>query len=170
MTEFEYKLELAKRAVTKGKLSRRDFTKFALAGGISLGAANTLFIGAARAEAKPGGHFRAGLGHGNTTDTFDPATFAHGLNFGWGRSLTGANLTRVDAKNAVVPYLAESFEPSDGAKKWVFKIRKGVTFHNGKTVTADDVVGTINYHMGPDSKSSGKAYLGAVEVGKGRWP
>ena len=79
MTEFEYKLELAKAAVTKGKLSRRDFTKFALAGGLTLTSANALFVRAAKAQAKPGGHFRAGLGHGATTDTFDPATWAHGM-------------------------------------------------------------------------------------------
>jgi peptide/nickel transport system substrate-binding protein len=162
MTEFEYKLGLAQRAVTRGKLSRRDFIQFAVASGMTLSAAGTLFSVAARAEAKPGGHFRAGLGHGNTTDTFDPATWAHGMNFGWGRSLSGATLTRTDQKGNVTPYLAESMEPSDGAKKWIFKLRKGVTFHNGKTVTADDVVATFNYHNGPDSKSAGKAYLGAV--------
>ena len=50
---------------------------------------------------------------------------------GWG---TMANsLTEVDAKGNIMPDLAESFEPSDGAKTWVFKLRKGVTFHNGKT-------------------------------------
>ena len=163
MTEFEFKLAQAKQAATMGKVSRRDFVKFAVAGGMTIFAADALFIKAARAQAKPGGHFRAGLGHGNTTDTFDPATFAHGMNFGWGRSLTGATLTRVDQKGGVVPWLAESYEPSDGAKKWVFKIKKGVTFHNGKTLTADDVVGTINYHNGPDSKSAGKAYLGGVK-------
>ena len=128
MTEFEYKLELAKKAVTKGKLSRRDFTKFALAGGLSLTVADSLFIRAARAEAKKGGHFRVGLGHGATTDTFDPATWAHGMNFAWGKGLTGAPLVRIDQKGGVVPYLADSFEPSDGAKKWVFKIKKGVKF------------------------------------------
>jgi peptide/nickel transport system substrate-binding protein len=170
MTEFEFKLEMAKKAVTRGKLSRRDLMQYAMAGGMTLAAAGTLFTSAARAQAKPGGHFRAGLGHGNTTDTFDPATWAHGLNFGWGRSLSGATLTRVDQKNNVVGYLAESFEPSDGAKKWVFKIRKGVTFHNGKSLTADDVVGTINYHNGPDSKSAGKAYLGGVESVKADGP
>jgi peptide/nickel transport system substrate-binding protein len=170
MTEFEFKLEQAKAAVTRGKLSRRDFVKFAMAGGVSVIAAEGLFLKAARAQAKPGGHFRAGLGHGNTTDTFDPATWAHGMNFGWGRSLSGATLTRVDQKGAVVPYLAESYEPSDGAKKWVFKIRKGVTFHNGKTLTADDVVATINYHNGPDSKSAGKAYLGGVASVKADGP
>ena len=47
-----------------------------------------------------------------------------------------------------MPDLAESFEPSDGAKKWVFKLRKGATFHNGKTVTADDVVASILHHTG----------------------
>jgi peptide/nickel transport system substrate-binding protein len=170
MTEFEFKLEMAKKAVTRGKLSRRDFMQYAMAGGMTLAAAGTLFTSAARAEAKSGGHFRAGLGHGATTDTFDPATWAHGMNFGWGRSLTGATLVRVDQKGNTVPYLAESMEPSDGAKKWVFKIRKGATFHNGKTVTSDDVVATMNYHTGPDSKSAGKALLAAVTSVKADGP
>ena len=39
------------------------------------------------------------------------------------------------------------------------KLKKGITFHNGKTLTADDVVATINYHTGKDSKSPAKAVL-----------
>jgi peptide/nickel transport system substrate-binding protein len=170
MTEFEYKLELAKKAVTKGKLSRRDFMQYAMAGGMTLAAAGTLFTAAARAEAKPGGHFRAGLGHGATTDSFDPARFANGMDFAWGKSLTGAPLVRINAKGGVDPYLAESVESSDGAKKWVFKLRKGVTFHNGKSLTADDVVGTINYHNAADSKSPAKAYLTGVASVKADGP
>jgi peptide/nickel transport system substrate-binding protein len=162
MTEFEYKLELAKKAVTRGKLSRRDFMQYAMAGGMTLATAGSLFTTAARAQAKPGGNFRVGLGHGSTTDSFDPARFASGLDFSWGKGLSGAPLVRINPKGAVEPYLAESVEPSDGAKKWVFKLRKGVTFHNGKALTADDVIGTINYHNGPDSKSPGKAYLTGV--------
>ena len=162
MTEFEFKLGLAQKAVTRGKLSRRDFVQFAVASGMTLSAAGVLFSTAARAEAKPGGHFRVGLGHGATTDTFDPATWAHGMNFAYGKGLMGAPLVRIDPKGNVVGYLAESMEPADGAKKWVFKIRKGVTFHNGKTVTSNDVVGSLNYHTGPDSKSPGKAYLANV--------
>ena len=72
------------------------------------------------------------------------------------------SLTEIDAKGNVVPDLAESFEPSDGAKKWVFKLRKGATFHNGKTVTADDVVASIRHHMGQDSKSAAKSLLEPV--------
>ncbi len=170
MTEFEYKLELAKKAVARGKLSRRDFMQYAMAGGMTLATAGTLFSAAARAEAKPGGHFRAGLGHGATTDSMDPARFANGMDFAWGKGLSGAPLVRINPKGGVEPYLAESFEPSDGAKKWVFKLRKGVTFHNGKTLTADDVVGTINYHNGADSKSPGKAYLTGIASVKADGP
>jgi peptide/nickel transport system substrate-binding protein len=166
MTEFEFKLELAKKAVTRGKLSRRDFMQYAMAGGMTMAAAGSLFTTAARAQAKPGGNFRAGLGHGATTDSFDPATWAHGMNYAWGKGLSGAQLVRIDQKANVVPYLAESFEPADGAKKWVFKIRKGATFHDGSTVTSQHVVDTINYHIGPDSKSPGKALLGGVSAVK----
>ena len=31
-------------------------------------------------------------------------------------------------------HVAEVFEPADGAKKWIIKLRKGITFHNGKTL------------------------------------
>jgi peptide/nickel transport system substrate-binding protein len=170
MTEFEYKLELAKKAVTRGKLSRRDFIQYAMAGGMTLASAGSLFTTAARAQAKPGGHFRAGLGHGSTTDKFDPANFASGMDFAWGKGLTGAPLVRINQKGGVDPYLAESFEPSEGATKWVFKIRKGVTFHNGKSLTSEDVLATINYHNGPDSKSPGKAYLTGVKSVKADGP
>ena len=70
---------------------------------------------------------------------------------GWGSA--GNSLTEVDAKGNVTPDLAESFEPSDGATKWVFKVRKGVTFHNGKTVTANDVVASFRHHMGERIRS-----------------
>ena len=55
-----------------------------------------------------------------------------------------------------MPDLAESFEPADDAKTWVFKIRKGVTFHNGKTVTADDVVASYRHHMGAGFEVGGQ--------------
>ncbi len=44
----------------------------------------------------------------------------------------------------------------------VFKLRKGVTFHNGKPVTAEDVVASFTHHRGADSKSAAKSLLEAV--------
>ena len=99
-----------------------------------------MFVNAARAEPKKGGTFRMGMGHGATTDSLDPATYPDQLPAPSAGARSGNSLTEMDAKGEVVPDLAESFEPGDDAKKWVFKLRKGVTFHNGKTVTADDVI------------------------------
>lgn len=46
---------------------------------------------------------------------------------------------------AIEPALATSWAPSDGDPNvWVFNLREGVTFHNGETFDAEDVVFTIN--------------------------
>jgi peptide/nickel transport system substrate-binding protein len=170
MSEFETKLKLVKALAGKGKISRRDFMNFAIAAGFTAATANTMFATAARAEPKKGGIFKLAVGHGQTTDSLDPATWSNGFTFAFGKSLMGAPLVQVDTKNTAQPHVAESFEPTDGAKKWVFKLRKGITFHNGKTLNADDVVATINYHIGPDSKSPAKSVLSSVTSVKADGP
>lgn len=51
------------------------------------------------------------------------------------------------------PELAESFELADDGLSGVFKIRQGVKFHNGKTMTATDVVASLERFRGlGDSK------------------
>jgi peptide/nickel transport system substrate-binding protein len=143
----------------KGRMGRRDFIQFGLALGLSATSASTLFSKAARAEPKKGGIFRIALGSGATTDTLDPATYPDTFNglFGWG-SLR-SSLTEVAADGSIVGDVAESFEPGDDAKTWVFKLRKGVEFHNGKSVDAADVVASINHHRGEESKSAAKSLL-----------
>ena len=163
MNEFEMKMKLAQKAVGLGKLSRRDFMQFAIASGMTIASANLMFATAARSEPKKGGIFKIGVGHGQTTDSLDPATWSNGFTFGFGKSIMGAPLVQVDSKNVAQPHVAESFEPADGAKKWIFKLRKGIVFHNGKALTADDVVATINYHIGADSKSPAKSVLSNLE-------
>src|SRR5262245_818342 len=162
MSESMEKLKLAEKLAGRGKVSRRQFVQLALAAGFTAAAAETLFVKAARAEPKKGGSFRMGVGHGATTDSLDPATYPDQFTgtMGWGA--IGNSLTEMNAKGEIEPDLAESFEPGDDAKKWIFTIRKGVTFHNGKNVTADDVVASYRHHMGKDSKSAAKSILTAV--------
>ncbi len=162
MSESMEKLKLAEKLVGRGKVSRRQFVQLALAAGFTATAAQTMFVKAARAEPKKGGSFRMGVGHGATTDSLDPATYPDQFTgtMGWGA--TGNSLTEMNAKGEIEPDLAESFESADDAKKWIFTIRKGVTFHDGKNVTADDVIASYRHHMGPDSKSAAKSILSAI--------
>jgi peptide/nickel transport system substrate-binding protein len=72
-------------------------------------------------------------------------------------------LSEVDEHGRLVPVLAESWDVKPGAADWVFKIRRGPTFHNGKELTAADVVYSINHHRGKDSKSAAKALLSPIK-------
>ena len=49
------------------------------------------------------------------------------------------NLLSRDAKGNLIPMLAERWEVLDGGRTWKFHLRKGVRFHNGAEVTAEDV-------------------------------
>jgi peptide/nickel transport system substrate-binding protein len=53
-----------------------------------------------------------------------------------------------------VPELLESWEAKPGAAEWVFTLRQGVTFHNGKALTVEDVIYSINLHRGETSSAA----------------
>jgi peptide/nickel transport system substrate-binding protein len=147
---------------TTGRVSRREFVQFAIGAGLTVAAAQAIFTEAIAATPKRGGSPRFGLAHGATTDTLDPGSFpdtATQVPF-WGSMSNG--LTEVDAKGNITPDLVESMEPANGAKTWVFRLVKGVTFHNGKDLTPADVIASYRFHMGPDSKSAVKSLLKAV--------
>jgi peptide/nickel transport system substrate-binding protein len=162
MNKFPAHLNWTAPFIKAGKMSRREFVQLGLAAGLAASSATTLFSEAAKAQAKKGGLMRAAIGQGGATDSLDPATWGGNFYTTELSGCTGNMLAEVDPTNSVVPALAESFEPSDGAKTWAFKLRKGVTFHNGKTMTAKDVVATYNYHRNESSKSAQKALLSSI--------
>src|SRR5216684_5545933 len=49
------------------------------------------------------------------------------------------NLLSRDAKGNLIPMLAERWEVLDGGRTWKFHLRKGIRFHNGSELTAEDV-------------------------------
>jgi peptide/nickel transport system substrate-binding protein len=49
------------------------------------------------------------------------------------------NLLSRDAKGNLIPMLAERWQVLDGGRTWKFHLRKGVRFHNGMELTAEDV-------------------------------
>ena len=137
-----------------GLLSRRDFLGRALALGASAALGNTLLLGAEALAAetpRSGGTLRLGLGGGSTTDSLSPLSWTDSVMIDVGFGVFN-NLVENSAENLPVPELAEKFEPKPGAKEWIFTLRKGVMFHNGKEFDADDAIYSLNLHRG-DSKS-----------------
>jgi ABC-type transport system substrate-binding protein len=152
-----------RRLVADGGLSRREFVGLAVASGMSLAAAQVMFGSARAAEPKKGGRFRLGVAGATTQDSHDPATWGVSalVNIGlWGAVYN--NLMEVAPDGTLVPELAETVEPAAGAKTWVFKLRPGVTFHNGKTLDSEDVVASFNHHRGPESQSAAKAIVDPI--------
>jgi peptide/nickel transport system substrate-binding protein len=146
---------------TSGRINRRSFMQGATTLGLTIAAASTLAVKAEAAIPKKGGFMRIGQGHGSTTDTLDPGTFENGFNTLMGYAIAN-HLTEVGPDGQLRPELAESYEASADAATWRFKLRRGVTFHNGKTMTAEDVIDSFNHHRGEAATSAAKGLLSAV--------
>ncbi len=137
-----------------GDLSRRGL----LQGATALGAASLILpAGVRRAQAEPrkGGTLRIGMGHGNTGDGLDPAVWDNAYVQVLASTIHNY-LTEIDTDGSLIPEVAESWEASDDATVWTFRIREGLTYHSGKSVTAEDVAASLNYHRGDDSTSAAK--------------
>ena len=137
--------------------SRRNF----LARTAAIGAA-AMAAGSARAQTgRRGGRLVLAAPGGSAGDSLDPRAFTavyHGnIAYAYGNCLT-----EIGENNRVVPELAESWEWQDGGKRWLFELRRGVTFHNGKTMTSADVVWSLNLHRTPDTKSGAKTLLSPI--------
>ena len=152
------------REVAKGRMTRREFVGRAAALGVTAVAANAMLAGHAQAAAheapKRGGTIKIGSSGGESTNTQDPALTASEvpLNnlYAWGETLLD-----VDPDGQIDFRMAESVEASADAKQWVFKIRKGIPFSNGKDMTPEDVLKTMQRHSNEESKS------GALGIMKG---
>ncbi len=151
------------KQVTAGKMTRREFMGKAAALGVSAAVASTMFSGAARAAGpKKGGDLKLGLQGGESTNSLDPATYASSVPYMNGRHF-GDTLVEVAPDGTIEARLAESVEGSADAKVWTFKLRDGVEFHNGKTMTSEDVLKTMERHSNEDSKSGALGIMKGIE-------
>lgn len=144
--------------------SRREFLRLSVMAGV-LGATSGLWLPAGAAELpatpKKGGTFRLGLAGASTSDSLNPGSWSDTFAF-VGFSAIYNTLVEIDTDGSAIPELAESWESSPDARLWTFKLRPGVTFHNGKDMDVDDVVSSIRFHLGEKSTSAAKTVLGDV--------
>lgn len=145
--------------------SRREVMSWLMASGATVAAAGSIFASAQDALAatpKKGGQVRFAWDLHGPSDTLDPILFTSSIDYGRGR-LTYNNLCRLREDLTAAPELAESFEANDTATEWTFKLRKNVEWHDGSKFTADDVIYSMNRHIGEDSASKAKVLVGSVK-------
>ncbi len=146
----------------RGKLTRREFLRYATLLGMSAAAATSVaglpFPRKARsAPVKRGGTMKIASSVQKVT---------HPAQFSWVEPSNmlrqvGEYLTQTDNQNITHPYLLEEWKASGDLKTWTLNLRKGIKFNNGDEFNADDVVFTMNQWLNEDVGSSIKGMMGA---------
>lgn len=156
-------IEHLKVRAALGKVSRREFFGRLGAIGVTAAAAQTMLADAVWAAGpQAGGTIKVGINGGGSSDSLDPALSANQTQ-GMVSRMWGEPLVELAADGGLEPRLAESFSSSPDAQVWTFKIRSGVAFSNGKTLTADDVVATMDRHSGEDTKSGALGIMRGIK-------
>ena len=78
--------------------------------------------------------------------------------------LVFSGLVRIDENLKFQGELAERWESSEDLKTWTFYLRKGVKFHHGKELGAEDVIATFRMIADPATASSARTYMDLVEA------
>ena len=109
--------------------------------GSSTSSGSNTTTGSSTAAGKPkrGGNLIAGLTGGASSDTVDGQKGVNNVDFSRIVSLYDA-LVIWDLNCKPQLSLAASIEPNKDATLWTIKLRPDVVFHNGKPLTADDVI------------------------------
>ncbi len=158
-------------AARSGELTRRDLLRAGAAGAVLLGSGGLLGAGPAKAAAraiaaapKRGGTLRIGIAGGSPTDDFD---MAH---------VNGPSETiRDQAFYETVTYLDNRFHlddhflcqechPNATADMWTVRLKSGVEFHNGKTLSADDLLFSITRLLNPKSGATAAGQLTGIDL------
>jgi peptide/nickel transport system substrate-binding protein len=161
-TAMNRQKKILEEMFSRGEISRRKFIEGAALLGLTAAASGILTpLQAKAATPKKGGRFRLGMAGGSISDNLDPALLTDHIpeHINW---QVRNCLVEVNHKGQPIPELAESWESTPDAATWTFNLRKGVEFHNGKTLDAQDVIYSVNLHRGKDSKSVAKPYFNAV--------
>lgn len=151
-------------------LNRRDF----LAGAMAVGAASASMVagmpGEARAQAaapSKGGVLNIGLGGGGAGGNVDAHAWAGTADGVRVKCLYDTLLWQTFPNGGQLVHdmrLAESIEMGKAADEWTIRLRPGVEFHHGKTVSADDLLFTIQRILTPETRAVARGRLAVVDL------
>ncbi|MDH3242851.1 MAG: ABC transporter substrate-binding protein [Alphaproteobacteria bacterium] len=95
--------------------------------------------------------------------TLDPAIGYDWQNWSMIKSIFSGLMDYRPGTTELEPDLAESYEISADGLSYVFKLRKGVKFHNGRELTASDIKYSIERAVDPETQSPGQGFFASIE-------
>ena len=160
-------------AITRRSLLERAIASGAVVGGLpallaacgSSGSSSSATSATTSGAPHRGGTLRVGHVGGGDAEVLDPAKQLSPIDSARALNLfDGLTAPRPDG---TIDYrLAESMTPNADATVWQIKLRKGVTWHNGKPLTADDVLYTFRRNI--TKNLVGGAILNQVDLKRTR--
>jgi peptide/nickel transport system substrate-binding protein len=148
-------------------LNRRQLLEAGAAGALLIGAGGLLrprwAHGAFEGAAKTGGTLRVGIGGGGPTDNFD-AALINGPSATTRGQVFYETLTWLDGKFQLHNWLIDEIEPNKTATRWTVRLKQGLEFHNGKTVTPEDVLFSLARILNPKMGATASAQLTQLDL------
>lgn len=159
-------------------LTRRQVLRGAVAGGVTLSASGLLLgcggsdggDGGAEEGSEPaqvklrsGGTLRIGATGGGAEDTIDAHKPTADTDIMRVWNLYESLAVRTPDFSKLEMLLAESIEAGNTPDEWTVRLKEGITFHDGKPVTADDVIFSLRRITDPKDPKVGAASIGYID-------
>jgi peptide/nickel transport system substrate-binding protein len=110
-----------------------------------------------------GGTLRVGCTGGGAVDTLDAHAPVSDVDVARVMQLYEP-LTEFDPDFKLVMALAESVEPEKSPDVWTIRLRPGVEFHDGRTLTADDVLFSFQRILDPKSPKPAASQISDIDL------
>ncbi|MDR7417286.1 MAG: ABC transporter substrate-binding protein [Armatimonadota bacterium] len=161
---MDHEERLERILTTLSPKTRREFLKQAAALGLGAAAAQTIILReplvvTAGPSPKRGGTVRV-MGHQEVA-SLSPDDSSPSVHWVMVAQMHNA-LVELNEYNVLERVLAESYSVTKDGLQYTFKLRRGVKFHDGSELTADDVKYTYEWYMNPANAANFATRFAAV--------
>ena len=165
------------REAARPNISRRQILRGVVVGGLAIGGGRLLAACSPTDEngtdaatdsevddvnGQEGGTLRVGVVGGSASDTLDAHGGTSNADIARGFQLYEPLALR-NQDFVMEMVLAEEIVPNEEADVWTIRLKPDIAFHDGRTVTADDVVFSLQRITDPDDPKVGASVLSAVD-------
>jgi peptide/nickel transport system substrate-binding protein len=151
--------------------NRREYLQTLAAGSLALTSGGLLAAcgsgssssGSSSAAPRRGGTLTVGFTGGGSGDTLNPLQPVATVDYARVNNLFDP-FVRLTPAGEKVFNIVEEMTPNKNATSWDIRLRSGITFHNGKQATVDDVIYTFQLNLDPKAPGEGASALSALDT------